>query len=298
MSLPNQGLNRGRAISLTILLVLFIVFFWRPDSGASGATGAQSGTTANGVSPIRLNFQFQGRWEKRFDLKRGETFELSVGLPAPSSLPQHGRVGVRWTLVEERKESGAATSLPSLFARKSDAFGIYTKPTPDWKKVLHALDSDLYIVYRAPVAGLYALEIAPITDEATVFEGSRWREDGVAPQAVTFPRRTPWPAGKSVPLAGTINPLDLKTETRMGVETEPNDTPEMAQEIALPEGEGVQAVRITGGADDIEYFDNGKVGKSGDDWFRLRFNGKEPRLLTCNLAIPDHTLAAQLRFYA
>src|SRR5262249_44968100 len=38
--------------------------------------------------------------------------------------------------------------------------------------------------------------------------------------------------------------------------------------------------------------------KSGDDWFRLRFNGKEPRLLTCDLAIPDHTLAAQLRFYA
>jgi len=37
---------------------------------------------------------------------------------------------------------------------------------------------------------------------------------------------------------------------------------ELAQEIALPEGEGVQAVRITGGADDIEYFDNGKVGNT------------------------------------
>ncbi|MEK7830152.1 MAG: hypothetical protein AAB401_03655, partial [Acidobacteriota bacterium] len=62
--------------------------------------------------------------------------------------------------------------------------------------------------------------------------------------------------------------------------------------------EGIQAIRINGGADDIEYFDNGKVGKSGDDWFRLNFNGKEPRLLTANLAIPDHTLAAQLRFYS
>src|SRR5262249_6713947 len=215
-----------------------------------------------------------------------------------SSLPQHGRVGVRWTLVEEKKESGAATSLPPLFARKSDAFGVYTKPTADWKKVLHALDPDLYLVYRAPVAGMYALEIAPITDEATVFEGSRWREAGVGPQAVTFPPRTPWPAGKSVPLAVTINPLDLKTETSMRVETEPNDTPEMAQEIALPEGEGVQAVRITGGAGEIEYFDNGKVGKFGDDWFRLRFNGKGPRLPICKLAIHDLMLAAQLRFYA
>jgi hypothetical protein len=190
--------------------------------------------------------------------------------------------------------------LPAASSRQPDAFGIYTQPTADWKKVLHALDSDLYLVYRAPVAGVYALEISPVTDEATVFEGARWREDGVAPQAVAFPRQTPWPAGKSVPLSVTINPLDLKDARRAGmhVETEPNDAPEMAQEIALPEGEGVQAVRITGGADDIEYFDNGKVGKSGDDWFRLAFNGKEPRLLTCNLAIPDHTLAAQLRFYS
>src|SRR5262249_47317900 len=50
--------------------------------------------------------------------------------------------------------------------------------------------------------------------------------------------------------------------------------------------------------DDIEYFDNGKVGQSGDDWFRFSYPGSEPRLLTCNLAVPDHTLAAQLRFYA
>ncbi|HEY8461795.1 MAG TPA: HEAT repeat domain-containing protein [Blastocatellia bacterium] len=265
----------------------------------SGSKGGEA--VAPGFSPIRLNLRFQGPWEKRFELKRGETFELSVGLPAPSSLPRHGRVGVRWRLIEEKKESGAATSLPPLFAREPDAFGIYAQPTADWKKVLHALDPDLYLVYRAPVAGVYALEIAPVTDEPTVFEGARWREDGVAPQAVKFPRVTPWPAGKSVPLSVTVNPissLESVGAAGMFVETEPNDAPEMAQEIALPEGEGVQAVRITGGADDIEYFDNGRVGKSGDDWFRLVFKGKEPRLLTCNLAIPDHTLAAQLRFYA
>ncbi|HEY6402617.1 MAG TPA: hypothetical protein VI479_14470, partial [Blastocatellia bacterium] len=228
-------------------------------------------------------------------MKRGETFELSVGLPAPSLLPRHGRVGVRWTLIEEKKDSGAATSLPALFARKPDAFGIYARPTADWRKVLHALDPDLYLVYRAPVDGVYALEIAPITDEATVFEGARWREDGVAPQATVLPRKTPWPAGKTVPLSVTIGPIGPIGSI---IETEPNDTPEMAQEISLPEGEGVQALSVTGGADDIEYFDNGRVGKSGDDWFRLAFNGKEARLLTCNLTIPDHTLAAQLRFYA
>lgn len=298
MLLLKRRRNFTRAISLVLCLSLWLAFFWRFNYEAGGKVDK----TATGLTHVRLDLQFQRRWEKRFKLKRGETFEISVSLPQPSSLPQHGRIGVRWTL----EKPNAAESLPAAASRKPDAFGIYTQPTADWRKVLHALDADLYLVYRAPVAGVYVLEIAPVTDEATVFAslpGSpRWREDGIAPQAVTFPRQTPWPAGKSVPLSVTINPLRLEAETNMRVETEPNDTPEMAQEIALPDGkkdgEGVQAVRITGGADDIEYFDNGKVGKSGDDWFRLAFNGKESRLLTCNLAIPDHTLAAQLRFYA
>ncbi len=294
MSLRKSRHNLKRAILLAGCLAFAVALF--RFNGSEARQYAE--TPGNGLAPVRLSLQFQSRWEKRFDLKRGETFELSVGLPSPSSLPRHGRVGVRWTLVEEKKETGATTSLPSLFARKPDAFGVYTLPAADWKKVLHALDPDLYLVYRAPVSGLYAMEIAPVTDEATVFEGARWREDGVAPQAVVFPRVTPWPAGKSVPLSVTINPIGPMSPIGMFIETEPNDTPEMAQEIALPEGDGVQAARITGGADDVEYFDNGRVGRSGDDWFRLVFNGKEPRLLTCNLAIPDHTMAAQLRFYA
>src|SRR5215831_6779915 len=230
MRIPKSNLNHGRAASLAICLTLCSALFWMADSKAS----RNPEKAASGLAPVRLNLQFQGRWEKRLALQRGETFELSVGLPTPSSLPRHGRVGVRWTLVEAEKTGGAMPTQSSLLARQPDAFGIYTKPTADWKKVLHALDSDLYLVYRAPVAGLYALEIAPITDEATVFEGSRWREDGAAPQAVTFPRETPWPAAKSVPLTVTINPVELNAETDMGVEAEPNDIPEMAQEIALP----------------------------------------------------------------
>ncbi|HZN10570.1 MAG TPA: HEAT repeat domain-containing protein [Blastocatellia bacterium] len=236
-------------------------------------------------------------------MKRGQTFELAVSLPRPSLLPPHGRVGVRWALVEEKPEGKSVPGAASRPTRAPDAFGIYGAPTAAWKKVLHALDPDLYLVYRAPVAGLYALEIAPVVDEATAFEGPRWRESGTAPQAVSFPRQTPWPRGKSVPLAVTINPLDLSGSREAGthVEQEPNDTPELAQDIPLPGGEsgdGVQTVRISGGADDIEYFDNGKVGQSGDDWFKIVYAGREPRLLTCNLTIPDHTLAAQLRFYA
>src|SRR5262249_1761537 len=212
MHIRKSNLYRRRAITLAICLTLCSALFWMADSKASRSTER----TVNGLAPVRLNLQFRGRWEKRFDLKRGETFELSVGLPSPSSLPRHGRVGVRWALIEEKRESGAATSLPALFARKPDAFGIYAQPTADWRKVLQRIDPAVYLVCRAPVAGLYALEIAPITDEATVFEGARWREDGVAPHAVVFPRVTPWPAGKSVPLAVTIQPLgplELNAET-------------------------------------------------------------------------------------
>ncbi|MDX2044219.1 MAG: hypothetical protein SF097_23625 [Acidobacteriota bacterium] len=287
--------NRRRAILFAVCLTLFVALFWLNNSEASRV--AQ--TTVTGLAPFKLNLSFQSSWEKRLQLKRGETFELSVSLPSPSSLSQHGRIGVRWVL--DKADAGEA--LPTITNRKEDAFGIYTTPTVNWRKVLHALDSDVYTVYRAPVAGLYRLEIAPITDEVSTFakpESLRWREDGIAPLAVTFPDKTPWPAGKTVPLTVAIQPLDLKDAAKVGayVESEPNDTPELAQEITLPEGDGIQAIRINGGADDIEYFDNGKVGQSGDDWFRLNFNGKEPRLLTANLAIPDHALAAQLRFYA
>ncbi len=287
--------NRRRAILFAVCLTLFFALFWLNNSQASRV--AQ--TTVTGLAPFKLNLSFQSLWEKRLQLKRGEAFELSVSLPSPSSLPQHGRIGVRWVL--DKADAGEA--LPTIANRKEDAFGIYTAPTANWRKVLHALDSDVYTVYRAPVAGLYRLEIALITDEVSTFakpESLRWREDGIAPLAVTFPDKTPWPAGKTVPLTVAIQPLDLKDAAKVGayVESEPNDTPELAQEITLPEGDGIQAVRINGGTDDIEYFDNGRVGKSGDDWFRLKFNGKEPRLLTANLAIPDHTLAAQLRFYA
>jgi hypothetical protein len=296
MSLSKPHLHGRWRVILPALCFVFWLAQW---SGSEAHNQAAKGATAANRA-VHLSWQFSGPWEKRFDLKRGESFEISASLPQPSSLPPHGRVGVRWRLVGQKPEGGENGAPPSGNPRKPEAFGIYTNPTVGWQKVLHALDSDLYLVYRAPVAGLYALEIAPVVDEVPVFEGSRWREEGAAPQAVTFPRQTPWPAGKSTPLLVVVSPLDLSGSAKAGmhVEQEPNDTPEQAQEIALPAGEGVQAVRISGGADDIEYFDNGKVGQSGDDWFRLAYNGSESRLLTCQLTIPDHTLAAQLRFYA
>ncbi|MCI0662159.1 MAG: hypothetical protein L0220_13895, partial [Acidobacteria bacterium] len=98
--------NLKRGILVAACLTFSAAFFWW---GGSEARRYPEGAGAR-LAPVSQNLQFQGRWEKRFDLKRGETFELSVSLPAPSSLPHHGRVGVRWTLIEEKKESGAPPS--------------------------------------------------------------------------------------------------------------------------------------------------------------------------------------------
>jgi hypothetical protein len=276
-------------------LLAMVLPLGRSDTGAF---------TSSEASEIRFqaNLDLTDKWAKAFVLNEGQTFEVSARLVVPSELPQHGRVAVSWWLVEEQKATSHATTTHPISnrTRKADAFGIYTPPTANWRKVLHALDPDLYLVYAAPVTGTYTLEISPVTDEPTVFEGPRWRETGSAPSLIRFPQTTPWPQATKVPVAVAVSQLDLERGSpgTFHIETEPNDTPEQAQPINLPTGEGVQTVLITGGADDIEYFDNGKVGHSGEDWFRLSYQGAEPRLLTCNLTIPDQTLAAQLRFYA
>jgi Squalene-hopene cyclase C-terminal domain/HEAT repeats len=241
-------------------------------------------------------------WHQTLQLIANQVVELSVQIPQPSQLPRHGRIGVAWSLVRETSEpqatasKSAAVSFPS---RKADALEIMTPPTANWQKTLHALDPDVYVVYRAPVSGEYRLEVAPIAEGPTPFEGPRWRESGMAPSAVTFPRVTPWPKAKAVSVSISLQPFELGEAGARAfeIETEPNDTPEMAQRISLPSGEGIQRLLISAGADDIEYFDNGKVGYSGDDWFQFTYEETEPRLLTCNLAIPDQAVAARLRLY-
>lgn len=298
--MPAQKLHfkRWRAILLIVCLGFTAALTWSHN----GEAVSQHATHSLKLAPFKTTLQFSGAWERRVELQQGETFEIAVNLVAPATLPTHGRIGVRWRLIEEGNLLPAMLP-PGQAGREWNAFGIYTKPTANWQKTLHALDPDVYQVYRAPVSGEYALELVPITNEPTVFEGTRWREEGIAPNAVKFPQQTPWPTGKTVALSVSLNPLDLRDSqvTGMYVEQEPNDTPEQAQEIAFngkADSDGVQVVRISGSADDIEYFDNGKVGQSGDDWFKIVLTGTEPRLLTCDLAIPDHTLAAQLRMYA
>jgi hypothetical protein len=261
--------------------------------------GGEQGWAKGGSSRVpgfQVTLAFERPWQRELQLGEGETIELSVAVEQPSNLPSHGRIGVKWELLSER------ASRSSSPVRASDPHAIGGAPTAGWRKVLHALDPDLYLVYRAPVAGRYRLEVAPVIEEVPIFEGTRWREEGQAPAATPFPRRTPWPVGHQVPLTIELSPIDLQADEGSGmfVELEPNDSPELAQPISLPSGEGgpaIQSVRISGGADDIEYFDNGAVGRSGEDWFQLEYSGREPQLLTAALTIPDQAVVAQLRLY-
>ncbi|HEU0121688.1 MAG TPA: hypothetical protein VFQ91_14260 [Bryobacteraceae bacterium] len=209
--------------------------------------------------------QFSGAHAQSIQLQAGQMVEVYAGLPSPSELPANGRIAVEW--------------------------GKY-------RKVLHAFDPDFFVIYRAPKAGSYSLKLSKVENEEPVFNKPRWRETGTIEKITPFPRSTPWPAGKSVKLRTWIKPVAAGQTTRgMIIEAEPNDSIAEAQPIAIGASGNDETLHITGGADDAEYFDNGNIGTAGIDWYRIEYKGKEPRLFTANLGLPDPLVVAQLLFY-
>jgi hypothetical protein len=85
MSFQKTGHNSKRALAICLLFGVAL-FLWG-GSKATTEIGSQQGKAGKIQNPIQINLQFQGKWEKRFELKRGESFELSVSLPRPSGLP-------------------------------------------------------------------------------------------------------------------------------------------------------------------------------------------------------------------
>ena len=122
------------------------------------------------------------------------------------------------------------------------------------------------------------LRLTPVVDEEPIGAGvPRWREKGNAPKLVLSPKSTPWPKGTTAAMTVRVSPLtiDAKDEANLRtiLEQEPNDLPELAQTIELTPapGDEVRTWEILGSAEDIEFFDNGKVGQSGEDWYRLEY---------------------------
>jgi hypothetical protein len=243
--------------------------------------------TAVKAGPVMLT----GTWQKSYDLIAGKVVEISVHLDKPSALPANGRVAVEW------KREGETTPAE---VKRLDISGA---PTSNWRKVLHALDNDTYVFYRAPVTGRYTLTLHTVVDEEPVGTvAARWREKGNAPLLAALPAQTPWPAGTAAPVSVTVRPVAIGDQAeqdrlRTYIECKPDASPEQAQTVTLNADEEGRAWEVTGSADDIEYFDNGRVGQAGDNWFRLEYKGTEPRLLTAQLSLPNQTVAARVRCY-
>ena len=149
-------------------------------------------TAATLAAAPPLSVDFSGHYTRAYPLEAGQTVEISVGLPSPSKLPANGRVAVEWA---------------------------------GYRKVLHALDPDFYLVYRAPKSGQLTLKVSAVEDEEPIFNLPRWREAGSIQKIERFPKLTPWPAGHRLPLRVHVAPVQLGTSTRgMMIEAEPNDS--------------------------------------------------------------------------
>ncbi|MCH2612347.1 MAG: hypothetical protein MK006_14880 [Pirellulales bacterium] len=236
--------------------------------------------------------------ENTVQLEKGQAFEFHVAIDAPSQLPDNARLRVRWDLVESDDLANTPHVSKQDQPRAIDAFGIYTAPTASWNKLLHALDSDVFLTYRAPVTGKYRISITQENGSVDLFTQERWREKGSAPNIVKVTDSIQWPKDSTSTVTVRWHPIDLTdADEHYLIDLEPNDTPEQAQSIWLRETTDDYTLNLVGSADDIEYFDNGEVGRSGDDWYRLEFNSPEPRLFTACLSIPDQQVAARMRVY-
>ncbi len=198
-------------------------------------------------------------------LRAGDVVEVSAGITSPSQLPVNGRIAVEWG---------------------------------GYRKVLHALDPDFYMVFRAPKAGAYSLKATVVEDEEAIFNLPRWRESGTIQKVSRFPKQTPWPPGKKIAFRMGVKQVSFGIAKKgIVIEAEPNDTIATAQTIAMGASNGNETIRVTGSADDIEYFDNGLIGKTGDDWFRIEYKGTKPKLFTANLNVTDPFVVMRVQCY-
>ena len=99
---------------------------------------------------------FSGSFQKAITLKMGEVVEVSAGVTAPSKLPANARIAIEWG-------------------------GL--------RKVIHALDPDFFVYFRAPKAGVYTLKATSIEDEEPLFNQPRWREPGSIALLRPFPKQ-------------------------------------------------------------------------------------------------------------
>ena len=121
------------------------------------------------------------------------------------------------------------------FAFQGERGDLNATATANWSKTLHALDPDLYLLYRAPRSGSYRLRIEPVIDREQPL-GEISRDTGLAPLSTPLPARTP--AAGDVSMAVALRPAAELQGGDIVLETEPNSTPEQAVAIPFEAGDG------------------------------------------------------------
>ncbi len=208
---------------------------------------------------------------------------ISVGIANPGQLPDNARIEAMW--------NGPPVSDSRSEDQRGDlVVGVHN----GWSKILHALDPDIHILYRAPIAGRYDLQLNTVIDgERSI---SRYHRDtGLASLATAPPRETP--PIESAELRVDVRPVNETQAADIVLETEPNNAPENAVLVPFAAGSVDQVLRVIGGADELEYFDNPASGCSPDDWYRIEYRGDRVKLLTANLQIPEPVVSARIRIY-
>ena len=228
-------------------------------------------------------FDFAGSWSRDWNLEAGETVRIQAGIVHPGRLPANARIEAIWT--------GPATETNPGETERGD---LVTGGDNGWSKILHALDPDVHLLYKAPVAGRYELRLAAVLDRAGGIANYH-RDRGVAHLASSYPSKTPAIEHARIRLA--VQPVPSTHAGDILLETEPNNAPEHAVPLPFEDGSGDQVLRVIGGADELEYFDNAASGRSPDDWYRIEYRGDRPKLFTANLQIAEPVVSARIRVY-
>ena len=148
-----NGLRDGRLFS-GVSLLKFSVVFGVAALVVAAAVGWSAAPPSN-VEPFEQSFSFDGEWARSWTLAEGQALEVHVRVDDPEALPANGRIAVRW-------------DGPGLddWAFEGERGDLHSTATVAWRKVLHELDADVYVVYRAPVAGSYRLTLETVTCRA------------------------------------------------------------------------------------------------------------------------------------
>lgn len=226
---------------------------------------------------------FDGSWSQSWKFDRDQTVQIRVGLDEPSGLPENARIEVRWT--------GPPADEPGFDGDRAD---LVEGMENGWSKVLHALDPDVFLLYKAPRSGRYELQLKTVEDREHL-SPEYHRDTGLARLASVAPARTP--AIHNAPISVSVETVPEVQGADLVLETEPNNSPEQAVELPFERGTEDQVIRVVGGADELEYFDNAASGKSPDDWYRFVYRGDRMKLMTANLQIPEPVVSARIRVY-